>query len=584
MTKVEIEPGPGLPKTYHIQVEQPTTVPQPINQSSMPPVALVEIETATELIAGPVGPPGPEGPVGPQGEPGSPDTPADILAKLVTVDGVDSGLDADMLDGQHASYFASQVDLSNLTTRVTAAEGVNTSQDAAIAGKVDAVAQDARDDSQDAAIAGKIGEAPSDGLQYVRKNAAWAVAAFPPGTHVGTTPPASPVPGQLWFESDSGDTFIWYDDGNSAQWVQQNVVADSFPEAPINGTTYGRKDAAWAAIAGFPEAPTDGQQYVRQMAAWAPVDVPPGTLMQDTPPSSPDPGQLWWETDTGRLFIWYVDANSSQWVHINPSAGGAEVPLGQCYLEWSGANLSLRREGGTRLWINGRNEVIPVAGVTLAATGLTMTGGIAASAIYYIYAAASGGVITLEASATAWVVDATTGLRVKTGDASRTLVGLAGLSAAATWWTGNNCGVCSWFNPRWRRMQTSIASQAFTGVMAGSSCYQYFVCFGDRQINLVSYARAASHTAVAQDHSMDVRLGPSQTAVWTSIFSSNAGNLTARLSSSAGNASQFFFSNILLDKTFAPTIDGQYLHQIYCATSSATATFYGLTVDTCTWG
>ena len=34
-------------------------------------------------------------------------TAADVLAKLLTVDGAGTGLDADLLDGQHASAFAS---------------------------------------------------------------------------------------------------------------------------------------------------------------------------------------------------------------------------------------------------------------------------------------------------------------------------------------------------------------------------------------------------------------------------------------------------------------------------------------------
>ena len=33
-------------------------------------------------------------------------TAADVLSKLVTVDGASSGLDADLLDGQHGSYYA----------------------------------------------------------------------------------------------------------------------------------------------------------------------------------------------------------------------------------------------------------------------------------------------------------------------------------------------------------------------------------------------------------------------------------------------------------------------------------------------
>ena len=56
--------------------------------------------------AGPAGRIGATGPQGPAGTDGSPDTAAQVLAKLVTVDGASSGLDADLLDGAHASAFA----------------------------------------------------------------------------------------------------------------------------------------------------------------------------------------------------------------------------------------------------------------------------------------------------------------------------------------------------------------------------------------------------------------------------------------------------------------------------------------------
>ena len=64
--------------------------------------------------AGPAGPQGAAGPQGPQGPPGaagnagsdgSPDTPAQVLAKLVTVDGANSGLDSDRLDGISSNQF-----------------------------------------------------------------------------------------------------------------------------------------------------------------------------------------------------------------------------------------------------------------------------------------------------------------------------------------------------------------------------------------------------------------------------------------------------------------------------------------------
>jgi hypothetical protein len=57
---------------------------------------------------------------------GSPDTPAQILAKLITVDGVGSGLDADLLDGQSSAAFAqavhthAQADVTGLTAALAA--------------------------------------------------------------------------------------------------------------------------------------------------------------------------------------------------------------------------------------------------------------------------------------------------------------------------------------------------------------------------------------------------------------------------------------------------------------------------------
>src|SRR4030095_10597835 len=39
-------------------------------------------------------------------------------------------------------------------------------------------------------------------------------------THTTSDPPASPKPGDLWFENDSGNTFVRYADVNGEQWVQ----------------------------------------------------------------------------------------------------------------------------------------------------------------------------------------------------------------------------------------------------------------------------------------------------------------------------------------------------------------------------
>jgi Collagen triple helix repeat (20 copies) len=44
-------------------------------------------------------------------------------------------------------------------------------------------------------------------------------AGPPSSVAIGLTAPVTPTVGQLWWRSDSGNMFIYYDDGNSQQWV-----------------------------------------------------------------------------------------------------------------------------------------------------------------------------------------------------------------------------------------------------------------------------------------------------------------------------------------------------------------------------
>ena len=55
--------------------------------------------------------------------------------------------------------------------------------------------------------------------------------------YIGSLPPANPVEGDLWWDSDNGQLFIRYVDVDGAQWVSANVappVADLDPDAVVN--------------------------------------------------------------------------------------------------------------------------------------------------------------------------------------------------------------------------------------------------------------------------------------------------------------------------------------------------------------
>lgn len=115
---------------------------------------------------------------------------------------------------------------------------------------------------------------------------------------------------------------------------------------------------------------------------------------------------------------------------------------GQCRLSFvSATSLALTPVGGQNLSIAGLPQTVPTAGVTISNAGL------AASTLYYVYAAMSAGAMVLELSTTGHT--ATGGIETKTGDTSRTLVGMVRTTAATQFADDlTNVLVLSWFNRR----------------------------------------------------------------------------------------------------------------------------------------
>ena len=63
------------------------------------------------------------------------------------------------------------------------------------------------------------------------------------GVVVDQAPPASPTQGDLWWDTDDANMYVWYDDGISAQWVAatslaiQSVTADNAISASYAATS-----------------------------------------------------------------------------------------------------------------------------------------------------------------------------------------------------------------------------------------------------------------------------------------------------------------------------------------------------------
>jgi hypothetical protein len=109
------------------------------------------------------------------------------------------------------------------------------------------------------------------------------------GISISTTAPGSPYSGSLWYNSEEGRTFVYYDDGSSAQWVDAS---------PSNASGASNSGSSTVSI---------GQT--------APVD--------------PSSGDLWYSTDFGRIFVYYDEptlgiGSTSVWVDAAPYSSPEE--------------------------------------------------------------------------------------------------------------------------------------------------------------------------------------------------------------------------------------------------------------------
>jgi hypothetical protein len=115
---------------------------------------------------------------------------------------------------------------------------------------------------------------------------------------VSDTAPSAPQPGDLWFDSATASTFIYYDDGDSTQWV-----AFSGPEGPIGPIGPEGPEG--------PAGPTGANTYIGPTA-------PEGAAV----------GSFWLRDTDLTTFVLYDDGDSEQWVAL-AGEQGPEGPAGE---------------------------------------------------------------------------------------------------------------------------------------------------------------------------------------------------------------------------------------------------------------
>jgi hypothetical protein len=207
----------------------------PIDTRFPSPSSNVGFSVALEGPMGPVGPTGPPGPQGPQG-----------------ADGTGGG------SGDGATGATGPVGPTGPTGAPGAAVG--------------------------------IGEAPNDGQQYARQSLDWSVVTGGSGGG-GATGATGPV-------------------GPTGPAGTDGAIGPVGPTGPTGTGAVG------------PTGPTGPAGATGATGGGGGTTV----TVSDTPPGSPVDGALWWESDTGNMYLRYNDTTSTQWVPI--TLVGPQGPAG----------------------------------------------------------------------------------------------------------------------------------------------------------------------------------------------------------------------------------------------------------------
>jgi len=151
---------------------------------------------------------------------------------------------------------------------------------------------------------GAIAIDTSNNILYIRSGGAWIESSGGGASvSVSDTAPSSPDVGDLWFESDTGDVFVYY-------------------------------DSAWIDIGGTSVA---------------------NIATSDTAPSSPANGDIWFETDTAKTFVWYDDGSSQQWVEIGAASSSATGSSGA--IQFANGNSAFSSDGANLFWDDTNNRL-----------------------------------------------------------------------------------------------------------------------------------------------------------------------------------------------------------------------------------
>lgn len=177
---------------------------------------------------------------------------------------------------------------------------------------------------------------------------------------VSATAPEAPENGDTWFDSSTGKAYIYYSDVDSSQWVEIGNPGGFGSLSVLSDVD----------LTGL----EDGNSLVYNAAtsSWIPGEGGGGSsfTVSETAPAEPEQGDVWFNSTSGKTYIYYSDYDTDQWVEIASTVAGFQELDEIVDVEVAGAvdKDFLRYNSSTSKWENDDyTDVIKLNGQTISA-------------------------------------------------------------------------------------------------------------------------------------------------------------------------------------------------------------------------
>lgn len=171
---------------------------------------------------------------------------------------------------------------------------------------------------------------------------------------LGDTPPAAPLIGELWWDSTSGNLFVWYDDGTSIQWVPATATTAGLP-GPAGPTGPTGPPGADSTVPG-PAGPTGPTGPAGPQGPQG-IQGPPGTAAS---------GVTSWNARTGAVTMTSTDVSNA--TGLLRTGGTMTGQIVQNLAPTANTHLA------NKLYVDGKMTQATADGRYVNVTGDTMTG------------------------------------------------------------------------------------------------------------------------------------------------------------------------------------------------------------------